>query len=167
MKSTKSLKRRSNPQKNHICRCLCARVILQQGRLSNNYRKPISTLSNETENKVSNPISNRKLTGVSLETKKCGRKTHNIIRIPKHGYKAPFLITLYTSLSKNGLISQDNAEIIKAVNITLKAKNDLEEGKQWNGHIEIAENLKLKLYKTGLVLYHKNKRADDTNHSEF
>lgn len=85
---------------------------------------------------------------------KSNRKPH-IIRIPKIGCEVPFLVTLFTNLSNTGVVHMDEREIMKAVNITAKAKKDLDEGKKWNGNIEIAENLKLKLYKTGLVLYHK------------
>ena len=82
------------------------------------------------------------------------RKSH-IIRIPKIGCVIPFLVTLFTNLSNTGAVQMDERGIMNAVNITAKAKKDLDEGKQWNGNIEIAENLKLKLYKSGLIIYHK------------
>lgn len=76
-----------------------------------------------------------------------------ITRIPKVGSGLPFLVTFFNNFAKSG--QMDETEITRAVNITDKAKKDLDEGKQWNGPIEIAENLKLKLYKSGLVLCHK------------
>lgn len=136
--------------KRHVCACLCALVT----NVLNRQQKPISGKTMEKENKVKNPKNDEKLSETSLETKKSTKKV-DIIRIPKNGCTVPFLITLFTNLTTAGVILQNNTEIMRAVNITLAAKDDLEEGKQWNGHIEIAENLKLKLYKTGLVLWHK------------
>jgi len=55
-------------------------------------------------------------------------------------------------------------EMIKAVNATVKAKRDLDEGLKWNGDINLSDNIKLKLYKSGLVLhYKKNNRIKCIN----
>lgn len=86
-------------------------------------------------------------------------KKSQIIRIPKIGCEIPFLVKLFTDLSNSGTVRMDESEIMIAVNITSKAKKDLDEGKKWGGNIEIAENLQLRLYKTGLVLYHKKLRT--------
>ena len=59
---------------------------------------------------------------------------------------------MYTGLSEAGELPGGTVGITDAVNITSKAKKDLDEGKKWDGDIEIAENLKLKLYKKGLKL---------------
>lgn len=50
----------------------------------------------------------------------------------------------------------DENEMMKAVNITAKAKRDLDEGLQWPGSVELYDNLKLRLYKSGLVLHYRN-----------
>ena len=85
---------------------------------------------------------------------KSNRKSR-IVRIPKIGCDIPFLVALFTNLSNNGTVKMDERDIMKLVNITAKVKKDLDEGKKWNGNIEIAENLQLRLYKTGLILYLK------------
>lgn len=85
---------------------------------------------------------------------KCIRKAH-IIRLPKKRCHVPLLIKLFTNLSDIGAIHMDEREIMNAVNTTVQVKKDLDAGKPWNGNIEIAENLKLKLYKSGLILYNK------------
>lgn len=91
---------------------------------------------------------------------KMNRKSH-VFRIPKIGCDIPFLVKLFTDLSITGSLGMDDRTIMNAVNITSKAKKELDEGKKWNGNIEIAENLQLRLYKTGLILYHKKIRSTE------
>ena len=88
-----------------------------------------------------------------LESKKV--KNSRIHRIPKIGCIVPFIVTLLTNISDSGTVPTDVREIMKAANIIIKAKKDLDEGNPWNGDIDITENLKLKLYKSGLILYSK------------
>lgn len=92
--------------------------------------------------------------GQEATKSKCIRKSH-IIRIPKIGCDVPFLVTMFTNLSNIGAVRMDERAIMNAVNVITKVKKDLDEGNPWNGNIEIAENLILKLYKSGLILYNK------------
>lgn len=107
------------------------------------------TREKETHNTETAKKSNGKSTVLKIN-----KKSH-IIRIPKIGCDIPFLVTLFTNLSNTGSVTMDERGIMDAVNIVTKAKKDLDEGMKWNDNIEIAENLKLKLYKSGLGLYHK------------
>lgn len=88
---------------------------------------------------------------VSLKTMNKSR----IIRLPKIGCIIPFLMTLFNDLTSNGAVRMDANETARAVDIISKVKMELDGGKAWKGRIKIAENLHLKLYKTGLVLHHK------------
>jgi len=90
----------------------------------------------------------------SEATSKKTRKSR-VIRLPKARCTIPFLTALFFDLSNKGIAYMKAGDVAKAANIVLNAKADLNEGKAWNGKIKIAENLYLKLYKTGLVLYHK------------
>lgn len=92
-------------------------------------------------------------TAVEVLASKSIRKTKTI-RLPKM-CTTECLVTLFTNLSDSGAERMDIKEIMNAVNIVISAKKDLDQGKQWNGNIEIAKNSELKLYKSGLVLVHK------------
>lgn len=82
-------------------------------------------------------------------------KKSRIIRLPKNKCIIPFLMTLFYDLSIKGAVRMDVNETARAVDIISKVKMELDGGKAWKGKIKIAENLHLKLYKTGLVLHHK------------
>ena len=109
--------------------------------------------SKTSEKETHNTETAKKSSGKSTVLK-INKKSH-ITRIPKIGCDIPFLVTLFTSLSNTEPVTMDERGIMSAVNIVTRAKRDLDEGKKWNGTIEINENLKLKLYKSGLGLYHK------------
>lgn len=159
MKSTEILKPQSktlknkNIKRNHICGCLCARFILKNRR-NKDHQEPTATHNSEREIVESDSKNDKQFSKIILNTKKTTNKGR-IIRIPKNGCDSLLLKTIFTKLSKTGGIAKHNAEITRAVNLTLEAKNDLHEGKQWNGPIEVTNHLKLKLYKTGLVLHYK------------
>lgn len=91
---------------------------------------------------------------ILLEPKE-DKKNPRITPIPSTANQNHFLTSLYIGLSLSGVLPGGEAGIMNAVNITLRARKDLDDGKQWNGDIQIAENVKLKLYKSGLVLYTK------------
>lgn len=96
--------------------------------------------------------------GVSKQTNKdkyFKKRIRRITPIPKNISEIQFLTALYNGLSESGVLPGGADGIMRAVNTTALAKKHLDEGKQWNGDIQIAENLKLKLYKTGLVLHTK------------
>lgn len=82
-------------------------------------------------------------------------KKSRTIRLPRIGCTIPFLITLFNGLCNSGAVCMDEGQMMQAVNIVAKAKKDFDEGLKWNGAIEISENFKLKLYKSGLVLCYK------------
>lgn len=92
---------------------------------------------------------------VQANKDKCFKRIRRITPIPKNMSEIQFLTALYNGLSESGVLPGGAAGIMRAVNTTSKAKQDLDDSKQWNGDIQIAENLKLKLYKTGLVLHTK------------
>lgn len=121
-------------------------------------KKPVRSKSIERGTKKSEIVN--KSSGKS-SVLKINRKSQ-IIRIPKIGCEIPFLVKLFTDLSNTEGVHMDEREIMNAVNITSRAKKDLDEGKKWTGNIEIAENLQIRLYKTGLILYHKKIRATES-----
>lgn len=82
------------------------------------------------------------------------QKSH-IIRIPRIGCTIPYLTSLFNGLCNSGAACFDEGQMVQAINVVAKAKKDHDEGIKWNGNIEISENIKLKLYKTGLVLHYK------------
>jgi len=92
--------------------------------------------------------------GDASVTRKSKRKS-KIIRIPKIGSSIPYFIALFTYLKNTGALQMDEVEMMKAVNATVKAKRDLDEGLKWNGDISLSDNIKLKLHKSGLVLHYK------------
>jgi len=83
------------------------------------------------------------------------RQRARIIRIPKIGCIVPYLTRLFDDLCNSGVVCMDGVQMVQAINIIVKAKKDFDEGIQWNGNIEIYDNIKMKLYKSGLVLYIK------------
>lgn len=156
MESTLSqnLKAKSNISKNKkqeiklVCPCI-RRLIL-----STLKKKKISTVASTTSDATINKTAaaeNKTESETSLKTKKKSR----IIRLPKKGCIIPFLMTLFNDLSSKSAVSMDANDTARAVDIISKVKMELDGGKAWKGKIKIAENLQLKLYKTGLVLHHK------------
>lgn len=79
-------------------------------------------------------------------------KRSRVMRIPKIGCTVPFLMTLFNDLTNKGVVRMDACDISKAVNTISNIKMELDGGRAWNGNIEIAKNLHLKMYKSGLVL---------------
>lgn len=79
-------------------------------------------------------------------------KVRRIIPIPKKGSEISSLVPLFAGLSAVGVVPKDGEGIMKAVMITSKARKDLMEGLQVTNHIELFDNLILKLHKSGLAL---------------
>lgn len=131
--------------------CNCQRIWLLLSSSKNKNKNQIQCNSSAKETTVSEILD--KTAGEVSVSKKI-RKAH-ITRIPKIGCTIPYLITLFNNLSSSGIIPMDERQIMSAVNVTAKTKKDLDEGIKWKGNIQITDNLKLKLYKTGLILYHK------------
>lgn len=131
--------------------CPCIRFILS---ILKNKRQSttISTSVNETNRHETSVEVDQK---IEPETTLKKTKNSRVIRLPKIGCTIPFLMKLFNDLSNKGVMRLDVCDITRAVNIISNAKMDLDSGKAWSGKIEIAENLHLKLYKTGLVLHHK------------
>ena len=151
MKSKQSLNmdKKSAPQnirRKYQCPCILFYLSITKDKTQEQFSK---TSEKETHNTETAKKSSGKSTVLKIN-----KKSH-ITRIPKIGCDIPFLVTLFTSLSNTGSVTMDERGIMNAVNIVARAKKDLDEGKKWNGTIEINENLKLKLYKSGLGLYHK------------
>jgi hypothetical protein len=149
LKKKLSSTKTKNIKQKHQCPCISSFLSILKDKMKVQ-RFKIS------EKETHNPEIVQKSSGKS-SVLKVDRESH-IIRIPKIGCDIPYLVTLFTNLSNTGAVRMGERGIMNAVNIAAKAKKDLDEGKQWNGNIEIAENLKLKLYKSGLVLYQKNKK---------
>ena len=130
--------------------CPCIRRLI----LSILKKKNISTEASATSDAATNKTTgaeNKTESEISDKTKKKSR----IIRLPKKGCIVPFLMTLFNNLSSKNAVRMDANDTAKAVDIISKVKMELDGGKAWKGKIKIAENLHLKLYKTGLVLHHK------------
>ena len=145
-----------NKKKVTKCECPCIHFILSI--LKNNKQR--TTISDErAAPTVSNesPTSSE-ATGVPETEQKntiCKAKSSRVIRLPTFGCTVPFLMALFNDLTKDGTMYMESGEISRAVNIILKAKVDLDNGKAWNGKVQVAENLYLMLNKSGLVLHHK------------
>lgn len=148
---TKKMMAPKNGKKKHKSRfdCQCIWSFLSSIKTKQEQRNSSGTISKKETLMPETLEKTRDIASVAKHTKKI-----RINRIPRNGCGIELLVKLFTNLSKSGAIHMDEAEIMKASNITFKAKKDLDEGKQWNGHIQLAENLELKLYKSGLVLYH-------------
>lgn len=129
--------------------CNCQRIWLLISSSKNKNQIQCNSSAKET---TGSEILDKTAAGVSVSKKI--RKAH-ITRLPKIGCTIPYLITLFNNLSSSGIIPMDERQIMNAVNVTAKTKKDLDEGIKWKGSIQISDNLKLKLYKTGLILYHK------------
>lgn len=129
--------------------CNCQRIWLLISSSKNKNQIQCNSSAKET---TMSEILAKTAAGVSVSKKI--RKAH-ITRLPKIGCTIPYLITLFNNLSSSGIIPMDERQIMNAVNVTAKTKKDLDEGIKWKGSIQISDNLKLKLYKTGLILYHK------------
>lgn len=92
----------------------------------------------------------------TLATQSVASKTKiHIKRIPKIGCTIPSLIELLTNISNSGAVPMDQRQLMDAVNKVDKLKRGIDEGVKWNGTVELSENLKIKLYKSGLVLWYK------------
>lgn len=139
MKKKKKSTSASNEKIQQKYQCLCSWFYL-------------SHLKNKSKRKLGEVIGDDKTVPV-VPVSKITRKTI-ITRIPKMCTSA-FLMTVFTNLSDSGAQRMDEREIMNAVNIVSSAKKDLDQGKPWNGNVEIVKNLKLKLYKSGLVLCQK------------
>lgn len=112
--------------------------------------------------KVFTKSDNVKYNTVNTDTTKSSnlykpKNTRNsrIIRLPKIRCSIPYLTALLNDLSNTKAVRMDADEITNAANSIFEVKADVDSGKVWNGKIQIAENLHLKLYKSGLVLHHK------------
>lgn len=93
----------------------------------------------------------------TLNEKSAIRKLRNsrLVRLPRIGCTIPFLTKLINKLCNSGVTSMDEGQMTQAINIIAKAKKDLDDGGIWNRNIDICENIKLKLYSSGLVLHYK------------
>lgn len=132
--------------KSRMCPCIkrIILVILKKNKLS--------TVASTTSDAATNKIAENKMESeASFKTKKKSR----IIRLPKKGCINPLLMTLFNDLTSKSAVNMDASETARAVDIISNVKMELDVGKAWKGPIKIAENLYLKLYKTGLVLHHK------------
>lgn len=145
MESTLSQKLKA---KSKMCPCIRRIIlaILKKKKISTE----ASTASDDATNKTAG-AENKTESEYSFQTKKKSR----LIRIQKNGNIIPFLTTLFNDLSSKSAVNMDANETARAVDIISKVKTELDVGKAWKGTIKIAENLYLKLYKTGLVLHHK------------
>jgi hypothetical protein len=130
--------------KKYQCNCQCVWMFLSNSKIRNQIR-PNS----------SGEASKKTRTSSSFDKTEVLKKKTHITLIPKIGCTIPYLKTLFTSLSSSKVVLMDENQIMNAVNVAAKAKADLDEGNKWKGTVEIAENLKLKLYKKGLVLCYK------------
>lgn len=140
----------NNKQKKTQLECPCIRFILSILKNKNQCKDSVSTTSGIVNYKTIGANKKMELQSTLKKSKK-----PRIVRLPKIGCTIPFLMTLFNNLSNSGEVCMETSDVASAVNLILKAKMDLDEGKAWNGKIEIAENLHLKLYKSGLVLHHK------------
>lgn len=113
--------------------------------------KIISTKSDTNTPKKVNAVVKTELVSPLPKTQKT-----RIIRIPKNGCITSFLTRWFNALSNTESLRMNKVEIAEAINVISSVKNDLDGGRAWSGSIKIAENLHLKLYKTGLVLHHKH-----------
>lgn len=130
--------------------CPCIRRLILSILKKKKIGTEVLTTSDADTNKTSS-AENKTESETSLKTKKKSR----IIRLPKKGCIIPFLITLFNDLSSKSAVRMDANDTAKAVDVISKVKMALDSGKAWKGKVKIAENLHLKLYKTGLVLHHK------------
>lgn len=148
----KSLSTKNEKSKhNYCCNCPSVWVFVPDLKLKHK-RVTRPTISvNETQRESVVEITDK------VPTPKILRKSQ-ITRIPKIGCVMPFLVTMFNNLANSGAVRMNESEIMNAVNITAKVKKDLDEGKPWTGTVEITGNLKLKLYKSGLVVYHKKEK---------
>ena len=165
-KATDKLKEKSrllkNLKKGSKCECPCIHFIFSI--LKNNKQR--STIFDESTTVVSNEaatVSNEDVTETSIETGDVTEtgdvpetaqkntilkpKNSRVFHLPRFGCTVPFLMGLFNDLTKDGTMYMEAAEISRAVNIILKVKMDLADGKPWNGKVEVAENLYLKLNK--------------------
>ena len=167
-KATDELKEKSRLlkilKKGSKCECPCIHFIFSI--LQNNKQR--STIFDESTAVVSKEAataSNEDVTETSKETADVPEtpqknaifkpKNSRVFHLPRFGCTVPFLMGLFNDLTKDGTMYMEAAEISRAVNIILKVKMDLDDGKPWNGKVEVAENLYLKLNKSGLALQHK------------
>lgn len=145
-KSTSSKKENLKHKYHHVCPC--ALFLLSKKR---NKKQRDSKLKKKQTLKLIKAETIKKLKDISPVANRAKRS--HVTRIPENGFGT--LTSLFADLSNSGKLQLDDDELLKAVQITTQAKSDLDGGKLWNGDIEIAKNLKLKLYKSGLVLYRK------------
>lgn len=151
-KSSSKLKKKSlkNKRTKKIIECQCIRNFLsnRQKHENQNY-----TTIKKAEN--TSPKTEKTVETLAVVTPPKKLQKSRIIRLPKIGCTIPFLMSLFNGLCNSGAVCLDEGQMGQAVNIIAKAKQDIDEGMQWNGNIQICENIKLKLYKSGLVLFHK------------
>lgn len=124
------------------------------------FKKPSfkQTLKKTTDvlrrSKTSDLLANAKL---ALSTIKQKPKKPRIIPIPKTGGFLP-LIPIFAALSALGALGGGAAGIVKAVNDSKSAKENLKEAQRHNKSMEaiaIGKGLYLKPYKNGLGIYLK------------
>lgn len=81
--------------------------------------------------------------------------SQHIFKLPKKGDEISSFVPVFAALSVMRLLPGGIDTIKKAVVTTSNARNQLLNGESWSGDIEISDNIILKLYKSGLVLYFK------------
>lgn len=134
------------------------RGVEKSGPYSTKYTTAICKVKNAI--KLKKPDTIEKAIEIALmETEKDilpNTEVHSIIPILKNASEIQSLVPLFNTLSTAGLLPGGAEGIMNAVSTTSKAKKDLHESKQWNGDIELCENLILKLHKPHLALYTKS-----------
>lgn len=150
-KPTQSLKEKSACLKMRSAKlqCPCIRLILSILK-NKKQRTTVSATSATVTHKITDE--DKKTESYSIIKK---AKNSRVIRLPKIRCMVSFLTNLFNELSRRGELRMDASGIARAVDIISNVKMNLDGGKAWNGKIEIAENLHLKLYKSGLVLHHR------------
>jgi hypothetical protein len=139
-----------NNKQNTRLECPCIMRLI----LSFLKKKKISNEASATSDATTNKTVGAENTTESKAPLKTMKKSR-IIRLPKNGCIIPFLMNLFNDLTTKSVVRMDASDTARAVTIISKMKMELDSGTAWKGKIEIAENLHLKLYKTGLVLHHK------------
>ena len=133
----------NNMKKRTKLECPCIRFILsilKHKKQTKRVPTESTMVSQKTNNEDKNPVP---------EPTPNVTKKPRIIRLPKTKCIVPIL----NNLSNSGVVRMDACEIARAVDIISNVKMNLDGG--WNGKVQLAENLHLKLYKSGLVLYVK------------
>lgn len=156
-KSSLKLKKKSLKQKKDNKKCLihldCIWIFLSNLLKMEELTSGKTRTMEDEEDLSCKSENNEETLSVMTEPKKM-RKTR-VFRLPRIGCTIPFLIKLFNNLRNSGAVSFDDGQMTQTINIVEKAKKDFDEGVKWNGNIDICENIKLKLYSSGLVLHYK------------